>query len=297
MLQEKIKALQNRNETFLSEYIEAQQTTSSRLKEAMKYSVLNGGKRVRPFLVYAVGELFSADISDLDHAAAAVECIHAYSLIHDDLPAMDDDDLRRGKPTCHIAFDEATAILAGDALNTEAFHLLSDSSISSLPAEQRLKMVHVLAKASGYLGMGGGQALDVESTGRNSQLTLAELEAIHQSKTGALIVASVQLGALCAPKMSEKHYKALTMWAESIGHAYQIHDDILDVTGNTEALGKSQGSDQSNHKSTYPSLIGLEKAQENRDALIEKALHALSTIAYNTQLLVEFTQYLINRDR
>ncbi|WP_207916383.1 MULTISPECIES: (2E,6E)-farnesyl diphosphate synthase [Gammaproteobacteria] len=294
---DKLHAVLQRNESFLSTHIQALPTTSSKLKEAMEYSVLNGGKRVRPFLIYSVGEMLGADASDLDRAAAAIECIHAFSLIHDDLPAMDDDALRRGKPTCHIAFGEATAILAGDALQTEAFALLADNTKSTLPAEQVVKMVQTLAQASGYRGMCGGQALDVEATNIEEKLSLEALEQIHKNKTGALIVAAVQLGALCAPKVSQQDFLALTQWAEFIGHAYQVHDDILDITGDTEALGKVQGADLNLEKSTYPSLLGLEQAIATRDALVEKALQALSTIAYNTELLQEFTQYLINRDR
>lgn len=270
-------------------------TTAERLQDAMRYSMLNGGKRVRPFLVYATGSMLKATLHDLDAPALAIECIHSYSLVHDDLPAMDNDTLRRGKPTCHIQFDEATAILAGDALQTEAFRILTQHPYQNVTAEQQLSMVRTLADAAGLIGMCGGQALDIEATGK--QLSLLELERIHNLKTGALIKASVMLGAHCAPQVSDAVYAKLSDWADAIGLAFQVQDDILDQTSDTATLGKTQGSDAANHKITYPILLGLDGAIEKRNQLADKALQALSGIPYNTKLLSEFTDYLVTRDR
>jgi len=296
MLQDSLAHFQKRNENFIAAHLQAQPLHAPKLLEAIQYGVLNGGKRVRPFLVYSVGELLGAELENLDYAAAAIECIHAYSLIHDDLPAMDNDTLRRGKPTCHIAFDEATAILAGDALQTLAFELLSSAQLKNISERQQLNAIRALAKASGYVGMCGGQSMDIEATGQESG-DLTSLESIHAKKTGALIIAAVELGVYFSPHQNADTLEHFRAWAQHIGHAFQIHDDILDVMGNTETLGKMSGADAALNKMTYPSLLGMEQAIEKRDLLVEKALHALSRIAYNSELLVAFTHYLIRRDR
>nr|WP_245879665.1 (2E,6E)-farnesyl diphosphate synthase [Zobellella endophytica] len=265
------------------------------LKAAMEYGLLQGGKRVRPLLVYASGEVLGADHPrTLDAAAAAIECVHAYSLIHDDLPAMDDDDLRRGKPTVHKAFDEATAILAGDALQTLAFELLSRHQDDGLDAGRRLRMVQELARASGYGGMCGGQALDIKYEGRG--VDRATLESIHRHKTGALIRAAVRLGALCASRLDEAHLAALSRYAEAIGLAFQVQDDILDITADTQTLGKTQGKDLAQQKSTYPALLGLDGARRLAGELHQQALAALADIPYNTQTLEAFAHYIVKRD-
>jgi farnesyl diphosphate synthase len=264
------------------------------LKGAMEYGLLQGGKRVRPMLVYASGELLGqTNAAALDAAAAAVECIHAYSLIHDDLPAMDNDDLRRGKPTVHKAFDEATAILAGDALQALAFELLSRHQ-NGLSAERQLRMVQELARASGYGGMCGGQALDIQCEGKTIDRTT--LESLHRHKTGALISAAVRLGALCADNMEEAHLTALSRYAEAIGLAFQVQDDILDITADTQTLGKTQGKDLVQQKSTYPALLGLDGARSLADELHQQALSALSDIPYPTQTLEAFAHYIVKRD-
>lgn len=277
----------------LEEQLESLKSPASRLHEAMRYALVLGGKRVRPFLTYAVGNICGAPAKALDHAAAAVECIHAYSLIHDDLPAMDDDDLRRGQPTCHRAFDEATAILAGDALQTLAFELLSTDALGLAPARQ-LQMLQVLSQASGSRGMCGGQALDLAATGQ--QLTEAELSQVHQLKTGALIQAAVQLGVLAGTDEAQQYYSDFTEFAAWLGLAFQVQDDILDVTSSTETLGKTNGKDEAANKSTYVQLLGLAQAQVKVTQLHQKALQALHRIPYNTQLLENFAEQLLNRD-
>jgi len=232
---------------------------ANRLQDAMSYSMLNGGKRVRPMLVYAAAQAVGASMVHADIAAAAVEMIHAYSLVHDDLPAMDDDDLRRGKPTCHIQFDEATAILAGDALQTQAFQILS-APIDGLTAQQQLTLVNTLAQASGAFGMAGGQSLDLEAV--NQTVDLTYLENMHNHKTGALILASVLMGAHCGSTLSKDTLTSLTTYAKAIGLAFQVQDDILDVVSDTQTLGKTQGADAANNKPTYVSLLGLEGAKQ-----------------------------------
>ncbi|MGR7920346.1 (2E,6E)-farnesyl diphosphate synthase [Zobellella denitrificans] len=265
------------------------------LKAAMEYGLLQGGKRVRPMLVYASGELLgNASPRALDAAAAAVECIHAYSLIHDDLPAMDNDDLRRGKPTVHKAFDEATAILAGDALQTLAFELLSRQWDDGLDAGRRLRMVQELARASGYAGMCGGQALDMQSEGK--LIDQSRLETLHRHKTGALIRAAVRLGALCARDLDEAHLNALSRYAEAIGLAFQVQDDILDITADTQTLGKTRGKDLVQQKSTYPALLGLDGARQLAQQLYQQALAALAEIPYPTHTLEAFAHYIVKRE-
>ncbi|RUO40115.1 (2E,6E)-farnesyl diphosphate synthase [Aliidiomarina taiwanensis] len=300
MFNSQFAELQKRHEQFSTRHFEtlkarSKEEASHKLASAMAYSMLNGGKRVRPFLVYATGAMLGADLADLDAPALAIECIHSYSLVHDDLPAMDNDTLRRGKPTCHIKYDHATAILAGDALQAEAFQVLTTHAYKNVSPQQQLNMVRELATASGLIGMCGGQALDIEATGQ--ALDLTALEHVHQLKTGALMKAAVLLGAHCAPQISAEDYAKLQQWSDAIGLAFQVQDDILDQISDTETLGKTQGSDITNHKATYPALLGLEGAIAKRNQLFDKAVHALSGIPYNTQLLSEFTEYLVTRDR
>ncbi|QKJ86156.1 farnesyl diphosphate synthase [Paramixta manurensis] len=271
---------------------------SSPLVEAMEYGALLGGKRLRPFLVYATGEMLHADCAALDVPAAAIECIHAYSLIHDDLPAMDDDSLRRGQPTCHIKFGEDTAILAGDALQTLAFSLLADGPMAGVAPQHRLAMVSELAQASGVAGMCGGQALDLAAEGQ--QVDLRALEQIHRFKTGALIRAAVRLGALTAGETGRQALPALDSYANAIGLAFQVQDDILDVIGDTAVIGKRQGADQDLGKSTYPALMGLENAQAKAWDLYQESLNALETLAaqsFNTQPLQALASFIIERDK
>ncbi len=243
----------------------------TRLHEAMRYTVLASGKRIRPLLAYAAGEALGVDAEFLDRPACAVELIHAYSLIHDDLPSMDDDDLRRGRPTCHRAFDEATAILAGDALQTLAFQALAEAP--GLSAEARIRMVETLARASGARGMVGGQAMDLEAAG--TPLNLAMLENIHIHKTGALIRTSVQMGIRASGDLVPDHAERLDHYAKCLGLAFQIQDDILDVEGDTSMIGKTAGRDRQLDKATYPALVGLAGAKEMASNLIDQAHTAL----------------------
>jgi farnesyl diphosphate synthase len=260
----------------------------------MRYAVLAPGKRIRPVLAYATGTALGAPLEALDPVAVAVELIHAYSLIHDDLPAMDDDDLRRGRPTCHRQFDEATAILAGDALQALAFEVLLTPAAQAAP-ERRLEMVRTLAVASGSLGMAGGQALDLGAVGR--ELTLAELENIHVHKTGALIRASVRLGYLSSDCRDEALAERLERYAHCIGLAFQVHDDILDVEGVTEVIGKPQGSDASLDKPTYADLLGLEGARRTARALCAEAVAALAPLGARGETLALIAEYIVHRDR
>lgn len=289
-----LKQYQLRVDKQLEQYINTSQPISRSLNSAMAYGTLLGGKRVRPFLVYAVGEMLGSTCDALDPLACAVECIHAYSLIHDDLPAMDDDDLRRGQPTCHKEFDEATAILAGDALQSLAFDILSMPN-QHVDSQTQIKMINKLAKASGDHGMCAGQTLDLEA--ENQQVNLATLEKIHRAKTGALIQVAVELGALSKIDLASNEQQLLTTFASSIGLAFQVQDDILDIIGDSKTLGKPQGSDIAHHKSTYPALLGLEQAKQKAQQLYQEALHALSQLPYNTELLESFAHYLLKRDR
>lgn len=295
MLQQAIGHYQQRVNQTLEASLAAQPITDPRLLEAMRYGTLLGGKRVRPFLVYATGTMLGAKEEHLDHIAAAIECIHAYSLIHDDLPAMDDDDLRRGQPTVHIAFDEATAILAGDALQTLAFELLANAPLPSDIELNRIEMIRVLAKASGYGGMCGGQAIDLASTDKS--IALEQLTQLHRLKTGALIKAAVELGLLAAPNCSNQDKALLLDYAEKIGLAFQVHDDVLDITADTEQLGKPQGSDLAANKSTFPSLLGLDGARDVAQSLYNDALTAIAKLPYNSDQLEGFARYIIERNQ
>ena len=264
-----------------------------KLQEAMEYSLFNGGKRVRPVLAYAAAEACGADQKMADLPAAALEMIHSYSLVHDDLPATDDDDLRRGKPTCHIAFDEATAILAGDALQTLAFEILSRDAQNPLSTNQRLKMIQQLSQASGASGMCGGQSIDLEAVGH--QVDLAYLENMHNHKTGALIYAAVIMGALCNPEVTETQLTQLAQYAKAIGLAFQVQDDILDVISDTETLGKAQGADAALNKPTYVSLLGLEGARAKAQELHEEALAAIEPFGEKAQWLRAVSDYIVQR--
>lgn len=282
-----------RAEVSLEHWLPRETIHPSRLHEAMRYSVLNGGKRIRPVLSYAAGFAVGADENTLDVAGTAVELIHAYSLVHDDLPAMDNDDLRRGKPTCHKAFDEPTAILVGDALQSLAFQVLAQGLDHAIPAEQRLEIINILAIASGSRGMAGGQAIDLASVGKS--LNIAELEDMHIHKTGALIRASVKMGALCLPGVDQGRVKKLDHYAKCIGLAFQIQDDILDVTSDTATLGKTQGADQALNKPTYPALMGLDAAREMASELHQDALQSLAEFGERAEALIWIADYIINR--
>jgi len=292
-LSESMSAWQQRVNTALEYRLPKNEIQPSTLHQAMRSSVLLGGKRIRPVLVYAVGQALNADEKILDNPACAVEMIHAYSLIHDDLPAMDDDDLRRGQPTCHIRYGEAMAILAGDALQPLAFQILTQSK-QYLPAENVLRMTEILATASGSHGMAGGQAIDLEAVGK--KLNIAELENMHIHKTGALIRASVQLGALCQAKVTDSQLDALDHYSKCVGLAFQVQDDILDIEASTEILGKPQGADAALNKPTYPAIIGLKESKELALELHEDAISRLDMFGENAQILRELSAYIIGRE-
>ena len=259
----------DRIESVLDHWLPAEAIEPTRLHTAMRYATLGGGKRIRPLLVYATGRVLEIESRALDSTAAAIELIHAYSLIHDDLPAMDNDDLRRGRPTCHRAFDEPTAILAGDALQALAFHVLvEDSKLGGLP-ENHLAMINILANAAGSRGMVGGQAIDLGAVGKT--LTLAELENMHIHKTGMLIHASVAMATYIHPRIDQHIRDRLDHYSKCIGLAFQIHDDILDIESDTETLGKTRGADQLNNKPTFPELLGLGAAKEHAHNLYDEA--------------------------
>ncbi len=264
-----------------------------RLYQAMRYSVMNGGKRVRPLLVYAACEALNGDKASADGAACAVELIHAYSLVHDDLPAMDDDDLRRGQPTTHKAFDEACAILAGDGLQSLAFEAMAQVEHNPQDATLRLRMFAVLARAAGPAGMVGGQAIDLGSVGL--KLDRDALELMHRHKTGALIEASVQLGALASGHADADNLASLSQYARAIGLAFQVQDDILDVESDTATLGKHQGADIARDKPTYPALLGMDAAKAYALELRDQALHALRPFDIAAEPLRELARYIVER--
>ncbi len=293
LVESRIRDYQARIERVFDAALPTAAAIPQRLHAAQRYSVLGGGKRLRPVLVYCTGEALGLDADTLDAPAAAVELIHAYSLVHDDLPAMDDDDLRRGQPTTHRAFDEATAILAGDALQVAAFSLLARETNPNITPSARLQMVRILADASGTAGMAGGQALDLAAVGRS--LSLEELEAMHRLKTGALIRASVLLAAAAAPQLGAEAYQALDAYAQDIGLAFQIQDDILDVEGNTRDLGKNVGADAAKSKPTYASLLGLQGAKERAQALKNRACERLIPLGPRAQILAWLARYIVDR--
>lgn len=278
---------QNRVNQKLKALLDRQTSYPSSLLEAIKYATLNNGKRLRPALVYAIGESVNISLDRLDAAACAVELIHSYSLVHDDLPAMDDDDLRRGQPTCHIQFDEATAILVGDAQQTLAFEALSQDAF--LTDSNKVKLITLLSHASGGGGMIGGQIIDIQSNGHLPKLS--QLQKMHEMKTGALITASLLMGAAQSTHYPEKQ-PGLAKLGQKIGLAFQIHDDILDIEGSTEVLGKPQGSDEAADKSTYPKLLGVAQAKALRDELITDSLETLSALQLTNPFLKELIGYI-----
>jgi geranylgeranyl pyrophosphate synthase len=289
---QRVRTSQERVERALAALLGRSDATAARLHAAMCYSVLNGGKRLRPLLVYVTGEALGAQSIDLDAPAVAVELIHAYSLIHDDLPAMDDDDLRRGRPTCHKAFDEGTAILAGDALQALAFGALCAAG-NGLDDATRVRMLTVLAEAIGTGGMAGGQAMDLEAAG--GTIDAARIEQMHRLKTGALIRASVELGALAAPGVAVAQRAALRRYGEEIGLAFQIQDDILDVTGDTAVLGKRAGADAAHGKPNYPSIFGLAEARRLAREHRDRALAALDGLGAAGRPLQALAHHVVDR--
>jgi geranylgeranyl pyrophosphate synthase len=284
---------QARVEEQLSARVPSPTVSPERLHEAMRYAALNGGKRVRPVLMYATGQTIGVAEEQLDAAACAIELIHAYSLVHDDLPAMDDDDLRRGRPTCHKAFDEATAILAGDALQVLAFQILARDTHLPSDSATRLHLIDILATASGTTGMAGGQALDLAAEGH--QLSLKEVEHMHACKTGALIQASVAMAVACAPSLQPKITEALERYAIAIGLAFQIQDDLLDIEGDPNLLGKAVGADRAHHKPTYPAVAGIEATRQRVLELHMQAIAELNSLGDQAQLLCEVSDWLVFR--
>ena len=285
--------LSSRADAMLARVLPPEEQPPVELHRAMRYAVLGGGKRLRPLLVYAAGETLGATPDRLDAAAAAVEIIHAYSLVHDDLPAMDDDSLRRGRPTCHVVFGEAMAILAGDALQALAFDVLAHDRAIDVDASTRVEMLRVLAAACGSHGMAGGQAFDLAAVGRT--LTKDELERMHVHKTGALIRASVRLGALAAGCTDESVFAALERYGHAIGLAFQIRDDLLDIEGGTEQLGKTAGKDAAAAKPTYPAILGLEASRAELAELIAGALQSIENLGPRARPLADLARFVAAR--
>ena len=288
-----LEAWRVRMEGALAARLARADQTPERLHAAMRYSVLAGGKRVRPILIMATARAVGLTEDQVEAAACALELVHVYSLVHDDLPSMDDDDLRRGRPTCHKAYDEATALLVGDALQSLAFELLArDPALPADPAI-RVRLVELLARAIGSLGMAGGQALDLEAEGR--KLGIAQLEQMHSLKTGALIRASVMMGAACAPALEPHLVQALAGFAAPIGLAFQIQDDLLDVLSDTATLGKAAGADQERGKSTYPAILGVAASQEQVRHLHGRAMESLAPFGSRADALRGVTDWLLAR--
>ena len=286
-------ALSARSDDALAAALPDEAQPPTQLHRAMRYSVLGGGKRLRPLLVYATGLAFSAPLSRLDAVAAAVEIIHAYSLIHDDLPAMDNDDLRRGRPTCHVAFGEAMAILAGDALQALAFELLANNEAIEVDPTIRVAMLRTLAHACGSVGMAGGQAFDLAAVGQ--RLSAQELERMHVHKTGALIRASIRLGAQAAGCVDEVKLAALDRYGHCIGLAFQIRDDILDIEGDSGQLGKTVGKDEAANKPTYPAILGLDASRAQLRELTDQALAAIEPLGPAARQLRELAVFVAER--
>lgn len=284
--------IQQRTETALAKLLPDAGIAPARLHEAMRYAVLGNGKRVRPLLVHAAGELVGADSECLDHVGCAIEFIHAYSLVHDDLPCMDDDVLRRGRPTLHVEYDDATALLAGDALQTLAFQVLADAPLKAEPAAQ-LAMIAQLARASGSRGMAGGQAIDLEAVGK--LLTRAELEFMHIRKTGALIRASVLLGASCGASLTAGLGEQLDRYGKLVGLLFQVVDDILDAHSDTATLGKTAGKDADNDKPTYVTLLGMAQARALAESLLSDAREALVVFGPQATRLNELAAFIVHR--
>jgi farnesyl diphosphate synthase len=287
--QEWLNSHSERIELALDDLLDSAQTIPNRLHEAMRYAAQGGGKRIRPLLVYAAGSLGDAKAQALDAAAVAIECIHAYSLVHDDLPCMDDDDLRRGRPTVHKAFDEATALLVGDALQTRAFEVLANAPCE---ADVRLRMITALAIASGSRGMAGGQAIDLESVGK--KLDLAGLKQMHAMKTGALLSCSVELGGLAA-HLNTTQMMQLEKYSSALGLAFQIVDDVLDATADSQTLGKTAGKDAAANKPTYVTLMGLDYAQKQAKELQETAIASLDGFGIKAEALKDLALLVVNR--
>ena len=287
------RAHQSRIETSLETLLPTTKFSPERLHDAMRFSVLGGGKRIRPLLAFAAGELSEADEERVTIAAVAVELIHTYLLVYDDLPCMDDDVLRRGKPTCHIEYNEATALLVGDSLQSLAFQLLAEYRLADTPQVQ-LDMIKHLAQAAGSRGMAGGQAFDLESVGKT--LNLPELEFMHIHKTGALIRAAVMIGACCGNNMSDARLKSLDHFAKYIGLAFQVVDDVLDTEATTATLGKTAGKDADNNKPTYVSILGVKQARELAEQLRQDAYQALETFGKTAARLRQLTDYIIQRE-
>ena len=293
IFQTRLETYQKRVNAALDKYLPTEDPPEHKLAEAIRYSVIGGGKRIRPAMVYAAGEAMGVSTNLLDIPACAVEMIHAYSLVHDDLPAMDNDDLRRGRPTCHKAFDEATAMLAGDALQALAYEILAKDDHVELTPEHRIEMLSLLTEASGAHGMAGGQAVDLASVGK--QLTLAQLEHMHRLKTGALIRASILLGGMCKQDVSQQEIDILSEYALCIGLSFQIQDDILDVVSDTETLGKPQGSDEKQEKPTFPAIIGLEESRERAMQQHQQALKILEPLDEKADSLRQLSAYIVER--
>ena len=295
LFQEWIKSHSARTELALDALLDSAQTTPLRLHEAIRYAAQGGGKRIRPLLVYAAGQLGDDNAAEkqiaLDAAAVAIECIHAYSLVHDDMPCMDDDDLRRGRPTVHKAYDEATALLVGDALQTRAFEILANAQCG---ADVRLAMISALAAASGSRGMAGGQAIDLESVGK--KLDLAGLKEMHAMKTGALLSCAVQLGGIAA-QLDAKQMANLQNYSQALGLAFQIVDDVLDATADSQTLGKTAGKDAINDKPTYVTLMGLDYAQKTAKELQETAIASLDGFGSQAQALKDLAFLVVNRGK
>lgn len=285
-----MQATQAAFETALGQHLPATSIVPHGLHEAMRYAALDGGKRVRPLLVFAAGYLFNAPQDLLNRAACAVEMIHAYSLVHDDMPCMDDDALRRGKPTVHVKYDEATALLAGDALQAQAFLVLAQAEQS----ERALPLIRLLAEAAGSVGMCGGQAIDLASVGKT--LNLAQLEQMHQLKTGALLRASVLMGATCGKQLNQNEQSALHTYANAVGLAFQVVDDILDATADTATLGKTAGKDAADNKPTYVSLLGLDASRALAAKLSEDAHQALLPLGEAAHYLHALADLIVHRN-
>ncbi len=286
-----VKAVQADAESALDRFLPAESQVPAKLHEAMRYTALGGGKRVRPLLVHASGALFGADADALARAASAVEMIHVYSLVHDDMPCMDDDALRRGKPTVHVAYDEATALLVGDALQAQAFEVLAGTT--TVPAARTVTMLRLLAEAAGSKGMCGGQAIDLDSVGLS--LTLEQLERMHQLKTGAMLRVSVLLGALAGRDLASHEQEALAAYSRAIGLAFQVVDDILDATADSATLGKTAGKDAADNKPTYVSILGLAPSKALAEQLRQQAHDALAPFGEQALRLREIADLIVQR--
>ncbi len=287
------KDVASRTNDFMEKYVKSLDDAAPNLKEAMLYGLLLGGKRARPLLVYATGLALGQSREKLDYAAAAIECVHAYSLIHDDMPEMDNDKLRRGHETVHVKFSQTVALLAGDALQTLAFEIISDKN-SGLSDKAIAQLTRILSTKAGYTGMCGGQAIDLDSEGKH--LSLDKLRLLHSKKTGALIRAAVLMGAVCSDNVTDSQLAVLDEYASWTGLAFQVWDDVLDVIGDTAVMGKTQGADINLDKSTYPSLMGLEQAKSFASECAQKAIESLKNIDIDSSLLKEFALFTVNRD-